>query len=95
MKIEIKNSKYLAILVLFILLGEKLEAQVPWLANGNLAGGATGINASNNTLGTNGNFSINFKTNNTNRMIIMNGAAGGGVNGFIGMGQAIPVSADL
>lgn len=44
-----------------------------WIAGGNPFGGIDGVNGTNNTLGTDANFSLRIETNNTPRLLINNG----------------------
>lgn len=79
----------IVIIVLFLNVGF-VKAQAPyWKLNGNPVGGSDGVNGTNNSLGTNGGFSLNFKTNNIQRMTITDGG-NNNAQGRIGIGNNLP-----
>lgn len=81
-----KSKLNLSVLVVILLLSISTYCQTPWYLTGNNI-------ASTNYFGTNNNFPIDFRTNNINRMRLMqNGSAtiNGGAqtvnyNGFLGL----------
>ncbi len=78
--------KKAALLLLFVIISITANAQ--WSLTGNVVAGG-------NFLGSTNNQSLNFQTNNAQRMIVLGGLVGGATTGFVGIGTGFTTPLDL